>query len=143
MSEQDKQTVLKFIHAMGASDPDGAAACLNKDAFTVSKGFGKFAGHRPYDTMLGTISAFNQLLPTGLRPIIHNVMADGDKVIVEWEGDALTSAGEKYNNQYCFIFRMRDGRISEVTEYFCNVLADRVLWPLVEPMAAQIPTKDA
>ena len=142
MSEQHKATVIKFIKAMGSSDPKGAAECLNTDAFTVSKGFGKFAGVRPYETMVGTIEAFNQLLPTGLRPIIHNVWADGDRVIVEWEGDAVTSEGKPYCNQYCFIFRMRDGRISEVTEYFCNTLADQVLWPLVEPMAAQIPTRE-
>lgn len=142
MSEQDKAVVIKFIQAMGASDPKAAAECLNKDAFTVSKGFGKFAGRRPYETMVGTIDAFNQLLPTGLRPIIHNVWAADDRVIVEWEGNALTSEGKAYNNQYCFIFRMREGRISEVTEYFCNVLADTVLWPLVEPMAAQIPTTE-
>jgi ketosteroid isomerase-like protein len=142
MSQQDKEVVIKFINAMGSSDAKTAADCLNKDAFTVSKGFGKFAGVRSYETMVGTIDAFNVLLPTGLRPIIHNVMTAGDRVIVEWEGNALTSAGTPYNNQYCFIFRMRDGRISEVTEYFCNVLADRVLWPLVEPMVAQIPTKD-
>lgn len=142
MSEEDKHVVLTFIKAMGSSDAKTAAACLNKDAFTVSKGFGHFAGHRPYETMVGTIDAFNQLLPTGLRPIIHNVWADGDRVIVEWEGNALTSAGTPYCNQYLFIFRMRDGRISEVTEYFCNVHADAVLWPLVEPMAAQIPTSE-
>ena len=55
MSEQNKQVVVRFIEAMGKSDPASAAACLAPDAFTVVKGFGKFAGVRHYDQIVGTI----------------------------------------------------------------------------------------
>lgn len=142
MSEQNKQVVITFIEAMGSSDAAGAAPCLAPECFTVAKGFGKFAGVRPYETMVGTIDAFQQLVPTGLRPTIHTITADGERVVVEWEGDARTADGTPYCNQYCMVFTVRDGLIRQVNEYFCNVLADRVLWPLVEPMAAQIPTRD-
>ncbi len=134
MNEQNKQVVLKFIHAMGTSDPDGAVPCLDPEAFTMAKGFGKFAGKRTYDTIVGTIGAFKVLLPTGLRPKIGTVTAEGDRVVVEFEGDSVTSDGQKYCNQYCMVFTMRNGKIRQVNEYFCNVLADQVLWPLVEKM---------
>jgi ketosteroid isomerase-like protein len=140
MSESNKAVVLKFIEAMGSSDKEAAIPCLDPEAFTVAKGFGKFAGIRRYETMIGTIDAFNQLVPTGLRPTVHNVIAEGDRVAVEWEGNGVTCEGRPYCNQYCMIFTLRDGRITQVNEYFCNVLADDVLWPLVEPMAHQIPT---
>jgi ketosteroid isomerase-like protein len=141
MIEQNKAVVLKFIEAMGAPDAAAAEQCLDPEAFTVAKGFGKFAGVRPRETMIGTIDAFKQLVPTGLRPTVHSVTAEGDRVVVEWEGDAVTSEGKPYCNQYCMVFTLRDGRIRQVNEYFCNVLADEVLWPLVEPMADQIPTR--
>ena len=63
MSEQNKQVVLKFIEAMGSSDGAAAAPCLDPEAFTVAKGFGKFAGIRHYATILGTIDAFKKLVP--------------------------------------------------------------------------------
>jgi ketosteroid isomerase-like protein len=139
MSEQNKQVVLKFIEAMGASNGAEAAPCLDPEAFTLAKGFGKFAGIRRYETILGTIDAFKKLVPTGLRPTIHSVTAEGDRVAVEWEGNALTCEGKPYNNQYCMVFTLRDGKIIQVNEYFCTILAEEVLWPLVEQMAGEIP----
>ena len=37
------------------------------------------------------------------------------------------------------VFTMRNGRIKQVNEYFCNILADEVLWPLVAAMGKEIP----
>lgn len=141
MSEQNKETVLKFIHAMGSSDGATAATCLAPDAFTDAKGYGKFAGIRRYDTIVGTIDAFKELLPTGLSPVIESVTAEGDRVVVEFEGRAKTREGVPYNNQYCMVFTVKEGKIKQVNEYFCTVLADDVLWPLVEQMTAESVTK--
>lgn len=140
MTETNQAVVLKFIDAMGACDTERAASCLAPDAFTQAMGFGKFAGVRQYATIVGTISALKVLLPTGLRPEVKSVIAAADTVVVEWEGHATTRDGAAYNNQYCMVFRLQDGKIKQVNEYFCNILADTVLWPLVEKMSAQIPT---
>ena len=43
MSEQNKQVVLSFIEAMGRGDAAAAAPCITEDAYTLAKGFGKFA----------------------------------------------------------------------------------------------------
>ena len=132
MSEHNKQVVLEFIRAFCAGETEASAACLNPDAITDAKGFGRFAGIREYPTIVGTIGALKQLIPTGLNPEIRSVTAEGDRVVVEFEGRAKTIDGQDYNNQYCMVFTLRDGRISRGNEYFCNILADRVLWPLVE-----------
>ena len=134
MSERNKKVVVDFIEAMGRSDEAAADACLAPDAFTQAKGFSKFAGIRHRDVILGTIDSFNQLLPGGLRPTVHTITAEGDRVAVEFEGDAKTYEGTPYCNQYCMVFTLRDGKIKQVNEYFCTILADRVLWPLVEKM---------
>jgi uncharacterized protein len=139
MSEQDKQVVLKFIEAMGSSDAAAAVPCLDPEASTLAKGFGKFAGVRHYATIVGTIDALKKLLPTGLRPVIKSVTAEVDRVVVEWEGNAQTCQGKSYCNQYCMVFTMRNGKIRQVNEYFCTILADEVLWPLVAAMGNEIP----
>lgn len=137
MIESNKQVVLDFIAAMGAGDAAAAQVCLAPDAFTIAKGYTRFAGRRDRSVMLGTIEAFNSMVPTGLRPSIKSVTAENDRVVVEWEGDAVTSAGTPYRNQYCMVFFLADGVIRQVNEYFCTIHADAVLWPLVEAMAPE------
>lgn len=136
-AEQNKSVVLSFIEAMSRSNASMAEACLAPDAFTIAKGYGKFAGVRKRDVMLGTIDSFAELLPTGLNVEIKSVTPAGNTVVVEFEGDATTSEGKPYRNQYCMVFMLRDGKIKQVNEYFCNVLADEVLWPLVKQRAGE------
>lgn len=131
MNSTNRAVALQFIEAMSTADADLAEPCLAPEAHTISKGFGHFAGMRPREVMLGTIGAFTSLLPGGLRLEISRVIEGEDSVVVECEGRAVTADGTPYHNQYCFLFTMRDGRIARVDEYFCNVLADRVLWPLI------------
>ncbi len=85
--------------------------------------------------MIATIDSFNRLLPGGLKIEIRSVTASGNTVVVEFEGNACTLAGKPYHNQYCMVFMLAGGKIKQVNEYFCNVHADEVLWPLVEAQA--------
>jgi len=135
MSEANKQVVLKFIEAMGDGDPEAAGPCVTDDAYTLAKGFGSFAGVRERDTILATIGAFHQLMPAGMKPEIVSVIAEGDRVVVEFEGNGVLSNGESYDNQYCMVFKLREGKICQVNEYFCTLLAEQKLWPLIEKMA--------
>lgn len=134
MSEDNKAVVLTFIDAMGRGDAAAAAPCIGQDTFTLAKGFGKFAGVRTHDTILATIDAFSNLMPGGMEPTIHSVTAEDNRVVVEFEGNGTLYNGEPYANEYCMVFTLEDGRIKQVNEYFCTLLADKVLWPLIEGM---------
>jgi ketosteroid isomerase-like protein len=100
VSEANKQVALKFLHAMSEGDAAGQAECLADDAFTNTMGFAGVSGRRDRATMLATVEAFNEVVPTGFRPEIHRVIAEGDSVMIEWEGNAVLSNGEDYCNQY-------------------------------------------
>lgn len=131
MSEENKRIALQFIEAMSTGNAELGAACLAPDAFTLTKGHGKFAGRREADVMIAMIAGFEAVLPTGLRLSVKNVIAGGDHVAVEAEGDGVTAAGVPYRNQYCFVFTLADGKVKQLNEYFCTVHADEVLWPLI------------
>ncbi len=131
MSEENKQTALKFLNAMSEGDAAGQAECLAPDAFTITKGFGAVSGQRNRETMLATVEAFNEVVPTGFRPKIEKVVAEGDTVVIEWEGNAELSDGTPYCNQYVFVFSFENGKIRQLNEYFCTVLADRAILPLL------------
>jgi ketosteroid isomerase-like protein/predicted enzyme related to lactoylglutathione lyase len=54
-------------------------------------------------------------------------IAEDDYVVVEYRGRVTTKAGQPYNNTYCYVFRLADGAVTEITEYFDTKLIDAVL----------------
>lgn len=56
-------------------------------------------------------------------------IAEGDYVVVETRGRVTTRAGKPYHNQYCFIYRLADGKLKEIVEYMDTALAEAVLQP--------------
>lgn len=136
MSEANKAIALRFLKAMSENDSRAAAEVLAEDGCAVTKGYSKFAGTRPAPLVIGAIESFRTLFPQGLGLEVLTVLADGDRVVVEAEGHAVTGDGNPYANQYCFVMTLRDGRITQINEYLCSALAERQLWPLVERLGA-------
>ena len=46
---------------------------------------------------------------------------------MQYRGEVQTTAGEAYDNHYCMVYRVADGRLRSVTEYMDTDLACRVL----------------
>jgi ketosteroid isomerase-like protein len=65
----------------------------------------------------------------GYRSEAELVLADGDRVVVQARGHAITTRGEPYEQTYCYVFRIRGGCISEVVEHCDTALVERVLEP--------------
>jgi uncharacterized protein len=63
------------------------------------------------------------------RTVAFNFIAEGDYVAVEARGDNVTKAGLRYDNQYCMVWRIENGKISEIREYCDSALVERVLGP--------------
>ena len=51
------------------------------------------------------------------RTIAERIIAEGEFVVVEARGDNVSRSGKPYCNRYCFVFRVQDGKLREVTEY--------------------------
>src|SRR4051812_37933260 len=51
------------------------------------------------------------------RTIPDRFIAEDDYVVVEAHGQNTTRSGAPYNNVYCFVIRVVDGKIRELTEY--------------------------
>jgi len=76
------------------------------------------------DDLIGPLFA---QLKAGIASSVENLVGEGDIVVVQSRGTAETKDGVPYNNAYCQVMRIRDGRICEVTEYFDTQLAANVL----------------
>jgi len=57
----------------------------------------------------------------------QRILADGDYVVVECRGRVTTKAGQPYNNTYCYVIRMADGKMKELTDYLDTALVDSAL----------------
>jgi len=44
-------------------------------------------------------------------------IAEGDHVVVQCRGHVTTKSGTPYNNTYCYVCRLGDGKLRELTEY--------------------------
>jgi ketosteroid isomerase-like protein len=80
----------------------------------------------------GLMGHFRSFFAERPRTVAFNFIADGDYVAVEARGDNVTRAGMRYDNQYCLVFRIENGKIKEIKEYCDSTLVERVLGPFPE-----------
>lgn len=57
----------------------------------------------------------------------HRFIAECEFVVVECRGRVTTKAGKPYNNVYCWVCRIADGKLRELTEYMDTELVARAL----------------
>jgi ketosteroid isomerase-like protein len=93
---------------------------------TGSTGWSK--GDDGKDTVLKELLApLRSRIDGRIKTVPKRFIADGDLVAVEARGDNRTVKGEPYNNNYCFVFRLENGMLVEVTEYLDTELVTSAL----------------
>lgn len=80
----------------------------------------------------GLMGHVRSLLDVRPRTVAFTFIAEGDLVVVEAKGDNVTKAGLRYDNDYCMIWRVENGRITMIKEYCDSALVERVLGPFPE-----------
>lgn len=75
----------------------------------------------------GLMGHFRSFFAVRPRTVAFNFIAEGDYVVVEARGDNVTKAGLRYDNQYCMVWRIENGRIRQIKEYCNSTLVERVL----------------
>jgi ketosteroid isomerase-like protein len=63
---------------------------------------------------------------------IRTVHADGDTVIVVWDGRGIALDGQPYENTYAWIMRLRDGQVVDGTAFYDSISFND-LWTRVPP----------
>ena len=135
MSAAANKKLVQEIYA-AAGNPDPAArdralfvASLADDAKWVVTG--QYSWSR---TFTGKQSILNDLhghvrslLADRARTIAHRFIAEGDYVIVEAKGDNVTKSGLRYDNDYCIVFRLENGKVKEIREYCDSAMVEKAL----------------
>ena len=63
---------------------------------------------------------------------VRGVYADGDNVIVLWDGEGTRLDGKTYENTYAWFMRFREGLVVEATAFFDSI-AFNELWAEISP----------
>ena len=63
---------------------------------------------------------------------VRSINADGDTVIVVWDGRGIANDGRRYENSYAWILRMADGKVFDGTAFYDSI-AFNDLWTRVQP----------
>jgi uncharacterized protein len=115
----NKQLMQHLFTEMATGNFEPFLGHMADDIRWTVMGTTKFSG-----TLTGKQEVINQRLTPILAqldgPILitaQHFIAEGDDVVVEGRGQAMTKAGKPYNNTYCFIFRLANGKVQALTEY--------------------------
>jgi len=70
---------------------------------------------------------FRSLFAVRPRTVAHRLIAEGDYVVVEARGDNVTRTGVRYDNEYCMVWRIENGKVKEIREYCDSALVEKAL----------------
>lgn len=68
---------------------------------------------------------FSNALEGHIHITPDNIIGEGDYIVVQGRGEAITKIGIPYNNTYCWVYRFAHGKIVALTEYLDTELLRR------------------
>lgn len=126
--ENNKRLIMDFLEAGNRGEMDRCVALLADDIVWRNMGTNSLSGTYRGKAELGEklLGPLFGRLKAGIHMEVHQLVAEGDRVVAVMSGRAETLDGVSYNNQYCWLIKLRDGKMSEVTEFLDTALVQQV-----------------
>ncbi len=136
MSDNQKIVQQWFDH-IAAGDAAAAFALFADNIVYELKGSTPVSGiYRGIEQIVNDFfTPWRRQIDGALVVTVDEMIAAGERVVVLGRGVATTVYGLPYNNDYAFVFTVRNGRISQVSEYLDTALVETAAYGkrLVEP----------
>jgi ketosteroid isomerase-like protein len=65
----------------------------------------------------GAVKPLGEKIAGAIQPTLRDIIADGDKVALQWDGRAAGKNGTIYHQTYCWVMRIENGKVKEGTAY--------------------------
>lgn len=118
-AEQNKELATKTLRAFWTGQVEAGLADLSEDASWLI--CGRLAGvsglREGKPAIAQWANSIGQVFPEGLQTEFHKVYCEGNAVIVELTNRGKTTTGKNYENDYCLVFELADGKIRRIREY--------------------------
>jgi ketosteroid isomerase-like protein len=116
---ENKQFISNMFAELSKGNSEAFLGALADDVrFTIigsTKYSGTFKGKQ--DLIARLLAPLAAQVEGGMTITPDNLIADGDFVAMQAHGKALSKNGTRYDNTYCHVFRIANGKVLEVTEY--------------------------
>lgn len=124
---ENKELVRKMFGELSKGNAEAFMASLADDVrFTIigtSKYSGTYTGKE--DLVKRLLGPLNAQLEGGLAITPGNLIAEGEYIAMQSNGRAKSKNGVDYNNTYCQVFHIVNGKVKEMTEYLDTELVTR------------------
>lgn len=119
MIEQRNKATVQQSFDQWRNGTGSAFDLLAPDITWTITGTGATAGtYRSRQALLDqVVSPTSARLSTPIVPTVRGIWADGDMVIVLWDGEATARDGRAYRNTYTWYFRMKDDQVIEAIAF--------------------------
>lgn len=118
-SQENKRLMQEVFGELAQGNSQALVEVLADDVVWHVTGTTKFSrSYQGKETLLNDLVGplFSELAGP-LKMIPDRFIAEDDYVVVECCGSVTTKTGRPYNNKYCLVCRLEDGKIKELTEY--------------------------
>lgn len=131
LNETNTAIIRKAIEDIGNLNVEGLLAVIDDDVDFRLMGTSPFSHHiRGKEGYLGIIAEVGSYLDGFIKLTVDEMIPAGEWVIVRASGHATVKAtGANYDNQYCMMWKLKDGIVVKVREYTCTKLLMEHFFP--------------
>ena len=118
--EENKHIVRKFLAKFAERDIEGLIDMLTDDVVWWISGKPELlpqAGNKNKAQISAVFRGLGSKIPGGMEMRLKSLISEGDTVAAEVESYGEVDNGRIYNNDYHFLFKIRDGKIALAKEY--------------------------
>ncbi len=125
--EKNKLFVTAFINAMSEGNTEAIINAYHPEGRVETMGNTLISGSRGLDEIKSFAPAVLEAFPAKLSFNINHITAEENRVAVEAESNGIHVSGKHYNNQYHFLFEIKDEKIYRLKEYMDTELVTDIL----------------
>jgi ketosteroid isomerase-like protein len=122
-----REFIQSFFEAMSEGDTDAIVNAYHPEGRVETMGNTLISGSRGLDEIKSFAPAVLESFPNKLKFTIKNITAEDNRVAVEAESTGEHVSGQHYNNQYHFLFELKDEKIYRLKEYMDTELVTDIL----------------
>ena len=123
--ENNKRIVQRYFDLTAKGDFQGTFDLMSEDFVLRGMGMPPMAYEMSKNEIKEAVKGVSQEVSEPLVFAINGMTAEDERVAVEAERHTKLKDGGSYDNQYHFLFIVRDGLIHRIHEYLCTFTLHR------------------
>ncbi|MEA3214420.1 MAG: uncharacterized protein QOJ19_576 [Acidimicrobiia bacterium] len=119
-TEETRQLIEQYYATLPTGDRSKLGEMFTEDIEWLppeSAPLGPFRGREAVAAELGGDTPKKIFSMRTFRVTVHKTVVDGDTAVVQQAISAQTRDGKQYDNEYCWVYTCRDGKIARIVEY--------------------------